>query len=250
MFSRLEAVPGPPGVTVLVDYAHKPDALEAVLRARDAERLAQAAGTGAQQPDVLHPAPAAHPCKPGRGLDRPDQHRARAAFGFAHEVDAPMDAVGAVHIGEAGRAEHDGIALGLPAEAVRGRVGVVIGLDLDDAPADAVEAEPGADQVGRDGVNAARKEIPADHGHRCRHGYFLRSRGGHGAAAGSGLWLCGNIFTTFEDGLPPDEARRYSATRLTEFEAAQGGAGLSLILYDPLSPVAGVGRVRWMPRPN
>jgi UDP-N-acetylmuramoyl-L-alanyl-D-glutamate--2,6-diaminopimelate ligase len=29
---RLEAVPGPPGVTVLVDYAHKPDALEAVLR--------------------------------------------------------------------------------------------------------------------------------------------------------------------------------------------------------------------------
>jgi UDP-N-acetylmuramoyl-L-alanyl-D-glutamate--2,6-diaminopimelate ligase len=30
---RLEAVPGPPGVTVLVDYAHKPDALEAVLRA-------------------------------------------------------------------------------------------------------------------------------------------------------------------------------------------------------------------------
>jgi UDP-N-acetylmuramoyl-L-alanyl-D-glutamate--2,6-diaminopimelate ligase len=30
---RLEAVPGPPGVTVLVDYAHKPDALEAVLHA-------------------------------------------------------------------------------------------------------------------------------------------------------------------------------------------------------------------------
>ncbi len=30
---RLEAVPGPPGTAVLVDYAHKPDALEAVLRA-------------------------------------------------------------------------------------------------------------------------------------------------------------------------------------------------------------------------
>ena len=29
---RLEAVAGPPGATVLVDYAHKPDALEAVLR--------------------------------------------------------------------------------------------------------------------------------------------------------------------------------------------------------------------------
>jgi len=30
---RLEAVPGPEGATVLVDYAHKPDALEGVLRA-------------------------------------------------------------------------------------------------------------------------------------------------------------------------------------------------------------------------
>ena len=30
---RMEAVPSRPGVTVLVDYAHKPDALEAVLRA-------------------------------------------------------------------------------------------------------------------------------------------------------------------------------------------------------------------------
>lgn len=29
---RLQAVPGPPGVTILVDYAHKPDALAAVLR--------------------------------------------------------------------------------------------------------------------------------------------------------------------------------------------------------------------------
>lgn len=29
---RLQVVPGPPGVTILIDYAHKPDALEAVLR--------------------------------------------------------------------------------------------------------------------------------------------------------------------------------------------------------------------------
>ena len=45
------------------------------------------------------------------------------------------------------------------------------------------------------------------------------------AAAGSRLWLCGNIFTTFGDSLPPGGTRRYSATRLTEFQAARGGAG-------------------------
>ena len=44
---RLEAVPGPPGVTVLVDYAHKPDALEAVLRALRACRAASCASSAA-----------------------------------------------------------------------------------------------------------------------------------------------------------------------------------------------------------
>ena len=45
---RLEAVPGPPGVKVLVDYAHKPDALEAVLRAlRALNRGASSASSAA-----------------------------------------------------------------------------------------------------------------------------------------------------------------------------------------------------------
>src|SRR5579871_6505847 len=46
---RLEAVPGPPGATVLVDYAHKPDALEAVLgalRALGPQRLICVFGCG------------------------------------------------------------------------------------------------------------------------------------------------------------------------------------------------------------
>jgi UDP-N-acetylmuramoyl-L-alanyl-D-glutamate--2,6-diaminopimelate ligase len=46
---RLELVPGPPGATVLVDYAHKPDALEAVLgalRALGPQRLICVFGCG------------------------------------------------------------------------------------------------------------------------------------------------------------------------------------------------------------
>ena len=69
-----------------------------------------------------------------------------------------MDAVGAVDVGVARRAEHHGVARGRPAEAVRGRIGVVIGLDLDDPAADAVDQQRRADQVGRDLVDAAGKE--------------------------------------------------------------------------------------------
>jgi hypothetical protein len=69
-----------------------------------------------------------------------------------------MDAVGTVDVGVTGRAEHHGIARGPPAKTVRGRFGVVIGLDLDDHPTHAVEEERRTDQVGRDPVNAASEE--------------------------------------------------------------------------------------------
>ena len=69
-----------------------------------------------------------------------------------------MDAVGAVNVGVAGRAEHHGVARGRAAEAVRRRIGVVIGLDLDDQAAHAVEQQRRADQVGRDLVHAAGEE--------------------------------------------------------------------------------------------
>jgi hypothetical protein len=41
----------------------------------------------------------------------------------------------------AGRAKHHGIALGRPAVTVRCGIGVVIGLDLDDPAADAVDQQ-------------------------------------------------------------------------------------------------------------
>src|SRR5712691_678011 len=121
-----------------------------VLGASDAERLAQAARAGAQQPLILDVTPALHGSDAGRGLQRPDQHRARAAFALADEVEAPMDAVGAVDIGATGRAEHDGVALGLPAKTVCRGIGLMIGLDLDDDAARALEQQRGADEIGGD----------------------------------------------------------------------------------------------------
>ena len=78
-----------------------------------------------------------------------------------------MHAVRAVDVGVAGRTEHHAVALGLPAERMRGRIGVVVGLDLDDDAADALEQERRADEIGGDRVHAAGKETSAEQlGHR------------------------------------------------------------------------------------
>src|SRR5712692_8139384 len=105
---------------------------QSIVRVGDAERLAQASRTRAKESLVGDTAAAAHRGETKRGRERADQHRAGNAFRLAHEVDAPMNAVGAVDIGVTGRAEHHGVARGLAAEAVRGGIALVIGLDLDD----------------------------------------------------------------------------------------------------------------------
>ena len=45
------------------------------------------------------------------------------------------------------------------AEAVAGRILLVVGLDLDDRAADAVHEERAADQLGRDVMDAPREEV-------------------------------------------------------------------------------------------
>ncbi len=93
-----------------------------------------------------------------------------------------MDAVGTVNVGVTRRPEHHGIALGLAAEAVRRRIGVVIGLDLDDPAADAVDQQRRPDQIGRDLMNAAGEKRPME----------LR-RGHRMLQCGCRLWRGGNI---------------------------------------------------------
>ena len=70
-----------------------------------------------------------------------------------------MHAVGAVDVRVTGRAEHRRIALGAAAVAVRGRILLVVGLDLDDHAADTVDVELGADELGGDLVDAAGETV-------------------------------------------------------------------------------------------
>ena len=116
----------------------RPVERQAVVAVGDAERLAQFARPRAQRPLVRQAAPSPHGSNSLRRLERPDQHGAGAAFFLADEIEAPVDAVGAVDVGVAGRPEHHRIALGRTVIGMRRRIGVVIGLDLDDQPADAV----------------------------------------------------------------------------------------------------------------
>ena len=68
----------------------------------------------------------------------------------ADEVEAPVDAVGAVDIGATRRPEHHRVARRVAGVAVRCRVVLVVGLGLDDRPADAVDEHARADQRARD----------------------------------------------------------------------------------------------------
>src|SRR4029077_8192796 len=74
---------------------------------------------------------------------------------LAGEVQAPLDAVGAVDVRVPRRAEHRLVALRAAAVAVRSRILVIVGLDLDDHAADAVDVELRADELRRHLVNAS-----------------------------------------------------------------------------------------------
>ena len=73
-----------------------------------------------------------------------------------------MHAVGAVDVRVPGWAEHGPVARGAAAVGMAGRIEVVVRLSLDNPPADAVDEERAADDLGRHLVHAARKELRRD----------------------------------------------------------------------------------------
>ena len=151
----------------------------------DAQRLAQPAGAGAQEPLVGDAAPPAHHAKAGRRLDGPDQHGAGRPCRFADEVQAPVNAVGAIDIGVARRSKHDGIAAGHAAKAVRRRVGMMVGLDFDQPAADPVHKERRTDQIGRNLVDAAVEKAT---GQSFRHAPILSTSAALGKSPVNTTW--------------------------------------------------------------
>src|SRR5690606_40769054 len=105
----------------------------------DAERLAYPPGPRAEQPRRIHATARVHGIEAMERLDRPDQHPGPMALFAADDVEAPVDAVGAIHVYPARWAEHRRVALRASAEGMRSRIIAIIGLDLHDPPADALE---------------------------------------------------------------------------------------------------------------
>jgi hypothetical protein len=77
-----------------------------VVLARDAERLAETARAGAEEARVIEPAPLTHRVDAVGRLERAQQDCGRHTLVAADEVQAPVDAVGAVDVGVPGRTEH------------------------------------------------------------------------------------------------------------------------------------------------
>ncbi len=89
---------------------------------------------GERRPSGLAGSP--HRGKPVQGLDGADEQRRWTGLRLRHDVQAVVHAVDKVHVGDPGRAEHDGVACGGAHAGVRCAVlDADVGLDLHD-PAD------------------------------------------------------------------------------------------------------------------
>src|SRR6266403_2001008 len=71
---------------------------QAVMLIANPERFRQLARTRAQRSLVMQSAPAPHRRNAVGRLQRADQNRAGGAFFLANEIDAPVDAVGAIDV--------------------------------------------------------------------------------------------------------------------------------------------------------
>ena len=104
-----------------------------VQRPRHAERLTDSPRTRAQVPRPA--SPSGHHVQPIHGVHCPDEHGTRITLLASHHVEAPVDPIAEIHIGEPSRAEHGGVAARPtgPGRRVRGRIGQSeVRLDLDD----------------------------------------------------------------------------------------------------------------------
>ena len=135
---------------------------------RDPERLTELARARAERAQRLHAAPAPLLLDPRGRFERPNEHRICVALIAADEIQTPMDAIRAIDVRVAGRAEHHCVS-GRPATvAMTRRVFLVVRLHFYDPSTDSVHEQRGADQVRRHLVDAAREEVTRQHRTRRR----------------------------------------------------------------------------------
>src|SRR5262249_28871426 len=92
------------------------------------------------------------------GGKRANEHRTRGAFRLAHEVQAPVNAIGTIDVSVAGRPEHHRIARSFSDIRMSRRIGMVISLDLHDNSAGTVERQQGAYQFRCNFMHATGEE--------------------------------------------------------------------------------------------
>lgn len=137
--------------TVITDLQMRARAeqVEAVVgQPREAEGLAEAAGAGGEHAGLglsCNAAIGSHAIEAGERLEGAQEKTASETRSLAADIHAVITTVDGIHISKSGWAEEDGVAGRGPAMGVGGGIGRVVvgtevGLDLDDAPNEALRA--------------------------------------------------------------------------------------------------------------
>ncbi|ODT82585.1 MAG: hypothetical protein ABS69_05025 [Nitrosomonadales bacterium SCN 54-20] len=84
----------------------------------DAQRLAYPARAGTEKPLIAQPSPFTHDIQPGKRFDRANQYASSMPRRTADKIQTPVNAVRAIDVGMAGRAEHHLVTPGRARKAV------------------------------------------------------------------------------------------------------------------------------------
>ena len=128
--------------TILPEYKWLPKKWLAVMASADAQCLAKPAGTRADETDVINTSARAHQIDTSPRFKGSDED---CRTWQANRVQAPVNAVRAVHISQSRGTEHTAIPLRLTLEAMGGRIIEQISLDLYDNAAHSVKEHLCAD---------------------------------------------------------------------------------------------------------
>jgi hypothetical protein len=130
-----------------------------VIRLGYPECLPDPTRTRAEEIEVVSTTARAHLFESICRFERAHQYPRRPVLPVTDEVEAPVDAVRSIHVGAAGRTEQRRRAGSRASEPMACGLVLIVGLDFDDAAADTGDQQGSPDQLGRDFVRRAGKEV-------------------------------------------------------------------------------------------